>query len=234
MADVQNDQNYHELEQQLGYSFKDRNLLLQSLTHKSSTNERGKGAVSDNERLEFLGDAVLAFVISSKLLERFPDSREGELSRIRALLVDEEALASLAQRLRLGEYLILGRGEEMTGGRGKKSLLADAFEALLAALYLDGGIQTAVSVVDRLIVPLMDQTGLKTGRKDCKTELQELAQSLRGTAPEYRLKGSSGPDHDRRFVVEVTIGTQVLGLGEGRSKKEAEQAAAREALERMT
>lgn len=221
-----------ELELALGHIFTDRELLREALTHKSYTNERGGEGARDNERLEFLGDAVLSFLVSRKLLDLFPRYAEGELSRVRAALVDEEALSTLARQLRIGDYLALGRGEELTGGRDKKSILADAFEALLAAVYLDGGLQPALRLIDTLFDPLL-HAPLALGRRDYKTELQERAQASLGRSPRYVLKESSGPDHDRRFVVEVHVGDMPMGTGVGRSKKEAEQAAARIALQDM-
>lgn len=214
------------LEAKLSYSFHDRGLLQEALTHRTYVNEAGGG--KDNQRLEFFGDAVLDFVLSDMLLVRFPDSREGELTRIRAALVDEASLARVASGLELGASLRLGRGEEKGGGRQKRSLLADAFEALLAALYLDGGLETVRRVVEELFTPLMASADLLSGR-DAKTELQERARLLRRELPRYLLKQVTGPDHDRRFTVEIYLGDEFMGEGVGRTKKEAEQDAARAA-----
>lgn len=214
-----------KLEAKLGYRFRNRELLEEALTHRTYVNEAGG---KDNQRLEFFGDAVLDFLLSDLLLQRFPDSREGELTRMRAALVDEVSLARIAAGLELGAALRLGRGEEKGGGRQKRSLLADAFEALLAALYLDGGIDSARRVVHELFEPLLSCPEILCGR-DAKTELQELARLLRGELPRYQLKQVSGPDHDRRFTVEIFIGLELMGEGVGRTKKEAEQDAARAA-----
>ncbi|HBA88793.1 MAG TPA: ribonuclease III [Geobacter sp.] len=214
------------LEAKLAYSFHDRGLLQEALTHRTYVNEAGGG--KDNQRLEFFGDAVLDFLLSDMLLIRFPDSREGELTRMRAALVDEASLARVAAGLELGSALRLGRGEEKGGGRQKRSLLADAFEALLAALYLDGGIEVARRVVTELFAPLISCADLLSGR-DAKTELQERARLLRGELPRYVLKEATGPDHDRRFTVEIYLGPELMGEGVGRTKKEAEQDAARAA-----
>ena len=212
------------IEDKLGYRFQDRCLLEEALTHRTFVNEAGGG--KDNQRLEFFGDAVLDFLLSDMLLVQFPAAREGELTRIRAALVDEASLARIAAELDLGSCLRLGRGEEKGGGRQKRSLLADAFEALLAALYLDGGIDEARRVVNQQFAPLLASGELLSGR-DAKTELQEQARVLRGELPRYQLKQVSGPDHDRRFTVEIYLGEELMGEGVGRTKKEAEQDAAR-------
>lgn len=222
-----------ELEIAIGYTFTDRLILHEALTHRSFVNEAGDKSVKDNERLEFFGDAVIDFFLSEQLFEHFPDSREGELTRIRASLVDEESLAQLAARLDLGRYLFLGRGEEKSGGRGKKSILADAYEALVAAVYLDGGARPAKCLIGGHFVPLMERYANGTISRDYKTEFQELTQALRGATPRYILKKSSGPDHDRVFTVETCVGGECLGEGSGRSKKEAEQAAARQGFARL-
>ncbi|ACH40202.1 ribonuclease III [Citrifermentans bemidjiense Bem] len=214
------------IEGRLGYRFSDRGLLVEALTHRTYVNEAGG---RDNQRLEFFGDAVLDFLLSDMLLVRFPDSREGELTRIRAALVDEASLGKIASELDLGQALRLGRGEEKGGGRQKRSLLADAFEALLAALYLDGGLDPARRVVEALFAPLLSSRDLLSGR-DAKTELQETARLFKGELPRYQLKQVTGPDHDKRFTVEVYLGEELMGEGVGRTKKEAEQDAARAAF----
>lgn len=219
-----------ELEEALGYRFRNQDLLIEALTHRSCGNEARGEPVRDNERLEFFGDAVLDFVLSRMLLERFPASREGELSRLRATLVDEVQLASRARAIGLGEHLRLGRGEERSGGRGKQSLLADAYEALLAAVYLDGGVEPVERLIaDHFGTPLAAATPSSPG-KDFKSELQELTQATVGTFPTYRLATTTGPDHARSFTIRVFLGDVCRGEGSGRSKKEAEQAAARAAL----
>lgn len=225
MSDTQHDP-LEGIEGRLGYRFHDRGLLAEALTHRTYVNEAGG---RDNQRLEFFGDAVLDFLLSDMLLVRFPDSREGELTRIRAALVDEASLAKIASELDLGQALRLGRGEEKGGGRRKRSLLADAFEALLAALYLDGGLVPAHRVVEALFAPLLSSRDLLSGR-DAKTELQEKARLFKGELPRYQLKQVTGPDHDKRFTVEVYLGEELMGEGVGRTKKEAEQDAARAAF----
>ena len=215
-----------EIEEKLGYRFRDRALLEEALTHRTYVNEAGGG--KDNQRLEFFGDAVLDFLLSDLLLVRFPASREGELTRIRSALVDEASLARIAVGLDLGLCLRLGRGEDKGGGREKRSLLADAFEALLAALYLDGGLEPARRVVLEQFSPLLASGEALAGR-DFKTDLQERARLARGELPRYQLKQVSGPDHDRVFTVEIYLGEELMGEGVGRTKKEAEQDAARAA-----
>lgn len=232
---MQKDRNTRlaELEAAIGHSFNNRALLVEALTHKSLVNEAGGKEARDNQRLEFLGDAVLSLLVSSRLIERFPASREGELTKKRAVLVDEESLAGIALKIGLGNYLFLGRGEERSGGREKKSILADAFEALLAAVYLDGGVVAADRLVAHFFGALLEQSVASAASRDYKTEFQERAQALQGVPPHYLLTKSSGPDHDRRFTVAAFVGDRCLGEGAGRSKKEAEQAAAREALTRL-
>jgi ribonuclease-3 len=222
-----------ELELAIGFTFTDRRLLQEALTHRSFVNETGDRSAKDNERLEFFGDAVIDFFLSDQLFERFPESREGELTRIRASLVDEESLAQLAARIDLGRYLRLGRGEVKSGGRGKKSILADAYEALVAAIYLDGGAGPVKRMVEANFAPLMERHAAGMISQDYKTEFQQQAQGKLGTAPKYVLKETAGPDHERFFTVETFVGEDCLGEGSGRSKKEAEQAAAREGLTRL-
>ncbi len=233
IMDANNNDKLVELERVIGYSFADRRLLHEALTHRSFVNESGDRLVKDNERLEFFGDAVIDFFLSDQLIGRFPDSREGELTRIRASLVDEESLAQLAGQIDLGRYLRLGRGEEKSGGRGKKSLLADAYEALLAAVYLDGGAEPVRRMVEAHFAPLLERHAAGMFSLDYKTEFQMLAQARLGTTPRYVLKKTDGPDHERYFTVETMVGEECLGEGSGRSKKEAEQAAAREGYARL-
>jgi len=229
MDDKDNDR-LTRVECALGYTFRDRALLEEALTHRTFVNEAGGG--KDNQRLEFFGDAVLDFLLSDLLLVRFPESREGELTRIRAALVDEGSLARIATGLDLGSGLRLGRGEEKGGGREKRSLLADAFEALLAALYLDGGIDAARRVVHGQFAALLESGAGLAGR-DFKTGLQERARLERGQLPRYQVKEVSGPDHDRQFTVEIYLGDELMGEGTGRTKKEAEQSAAGAAWARL-
>ena len=223
-----------ELERAINYCFVNRSLLEEALTHRSYINESGDRNIKDNERLEFFGDAVIDFFLSRALLDRFPDSREGDLTRIRASLVGEESLGNLARRVGLGGYLRMGRGEEKSGGREKRSILADAYEALLAAVYLDGGAAPLQSLVEAHFGPLLETGSVPSIGRDFKTEFQELTQSLCGSVPRYVHKKPEGPDHARIFTVQAFIGEELLGEGSGRTKKEAEQEAARVGLERLT
>lgn len=217
-----------DLEHALEYRFTHLELLNQALTHKSYVHEQ-REPVQHNERLEFLGDAVLELVISDYCYGRFVQLAEGELSKIRASLVNEGNLARLARRLNLGTYLLVGRGEELTGGRAKTSLLADTFEALLAAVYLDGSLNAVYRVVMRCFQEDLNNI-FDEGHKDYKSELQEYTQEKFGCVPTYIVVRERGPDHDKVFEVELTIRGQLQGLGTGKSKKEAEQAAARKVL----
>jgi ribonuclease III len=222
------------LERRLGYRFRDRGLLEHALTHRSRAHEDVTGGVADNESLEFLGDAVVGFLVADLLFREFPDFDEGQKSKIKASLVSTPALARVGERLDLGGHLLLGRGEEKTGGRHKQALLADATEALLAALYLDGGIDVVRAFVERELGPLAArarQPGMLTALTgDYKSALQEFLQARDEPPPAYRLVGEAGPDHRKSFEVEVSTAGRVLGRADGSSKKEAEQAAAREAL----
>lgn len=219
-----------DLEEDLGYLFEDPGLLDRALTHKSYANETGPG-VEDNERLEFLGDAVLDLAVSRLLYDFDPPLREGEMSKIRAHLVKEESLGQMARSFSLGRFLRLGRGEEQTGGREKASILADTFEALVAAIFLDGGFDLAYQFAENLFGAVLAETGPAAGDRDYKTRLQEFCQARYGKAPNYRLVAESGPDHDKIFEVEILAGRRVLARGKGHSKKEAEQHAAQDALE---
>jgi ribonuclease III len=219
------------LQERLGVELLNPALGLAALTHKSYCNEHRADLTVDNERLEFLGDAVVDLVVSHRLMEKFPGADEGELSKLRALIVNEDALARVARELRVGELLRMGRGEELTGGRDKSSVLADALEAVIAAVYLTQGLSGAMAVVDRHFADAL--SGVAEGRSgdDYKTRLQELIQSQGRAAPRYRVVAEEGPDHAKTFEIEVSVGGEVLGRATGRSKKEAEQAAARKALE---
>lgn len=222
-----------ELERKLGYRFRSGALLAEALRHSSYANEhRGAESVS-NERLEFLGDSVLGFVTAEYLFARHPDSPEGELTRIRALLVCEDSLHEVAQRLELGRYLKLGNGEESCGGRTRPSILADATEAVFAAVYLDGGIGAASALIHRVLLDTEREDAAEEKRRDYKTLLQELVQRTPSQQLAYRLTGESGPDHDKTFFFEVLLNGSVVGRGAGHSKKEAEQMAARDALEKL-
>ena len=221
------------LQKMIGYRFRDPSLLQEALTHRSFSNEADGRDVRDNQRLEFFGDAVLDFLVSRELFARFPDKREGELTRMRAALVDETNLALLAAEIELGEFLLLGRGEERSGGRQKKSLLADAYEALLAAVFLDGGVRAASRLVARQFGPLLAEKVPLASSGDFKSAFQEAVQAEHGVTPRYLLISASGPDHARQFTVAALVGDEPFGEGRGRSKKEAEQAAAREGLARL-
>lgn len=218
------------LESRVGYAFARRDLALTALTHKSWVNETKGTRWSDNERLEFLGDAVVDLAVSRRLMERLPNSQEGELSRVRAGLVNTEALAAVASSLHLGDLLRLGKGEEQSGGRHKQSLLANALEAVVGALYLADGMDPVMDFVDRFVVADRELTAARKGR-DHKTRIQEVAQALTGAIPHYRVVSEEGPDHDKTFEMEVRVGDEVIGRGRGHSKKEAEQAAAEKGLE---
>ena len=225
---------FEDLQQTIGYRFRDRGLLEHAMTHTSRANEDVSGGVRDNESLEFLGDAVLGFVIADLLFNEFPEHDEGQKSKIKAALVSTATLARLADRLSLGEHLLLGRGEEKTGGRQKQALLADSYEALIAAIYLDGGIEHARAFVAREFAALVDEARrVGAGGQDYKSALQELVQSKGAPLPEYRLVGTLGPDHRKLFQVEVVLNGEPLAEATGTSKKEAEQEAARLAMEKL-
>ncbi|BBA70678.1 ribonuclease III [Geobacter sulfurreducens] len=221
------------LETSIGYRFTDRRYLDEALTHRSWLNEVRSPTVPDNERLEFFGDAILGFCIGKMLLRHYPESREGALARMKSALVGEETLADLAAAVELGSYLRLGRGEERSGGRHRRSLLANALEALLAAMYLDGGMAPVERLVEAWFGPRLAGVAAGIKGRDFKTDFQELAQAQYGGLPRYILVDTSGPAHDLRFTVAAYVGECLLGQGTGRSKKEAEQAAARQCLERL-
>ncbi len=222
------------LQQRLGYVFGDRGVLIQSLTHTSYGHEHLPSkplALRDNERLEFLGDAILDLIVSDLLLETFPNAHEGQLSKMRAAVVNEKTLAHLARMIYLQESIRLGKGEAQTGGNQKPSILSSTFEAVIAAIYLDGGYHAVYPVVRHLFAPLFSDEKDLILLYDHKTQLQELSQARFKTAPTYHLVGSQGPDHAKIFEVEVRLQERALGRAQGSSKKEAEQAAARAALE---
>ena len=221
-----------ELETAIGYRFQNIGLLQNALAHSSYANERWHNSLMSNERLEFLGDSVLGMLVADFLYRSFPDRPEGELTRMRADMVCERTLANVAHGLGLGQHLLLGKGEEQGGGRSRDSILADAVESVIAACYLDGGMDAAKAFVDKFIlvnVPLR-----KLNNADYKTALQELVQQKKNQMIAYRLVGESGPDHDKQFRVELTINGEIVGTGIGSSKKRAEQDAARQALEALS
>lgn len=220
---------YATLEERLGHSFANGALCEAALTHKSWLNEAQDSGRSDNERLEFLGDAVLALVVSDLLMRRFPERSEGELSKTRAVIVSETGLAKAAEAIGLGQWIFLGRGEDQAGGRRKPSILSDALEALVGAIYLDGGLAAAQVVAERLFGQALEDTE-KHARLDYKSRLQERSQALLQVTPVYKVIREEGPDHDKRFQVAISLGGQEHGRAMGRSKKEAEQNAAAQAL----
>lgn len=222
-----------ELEAKLGYTFRDPSLLRAALYHSSYANEHRASGIRSNERLEFLGDAVLGFVTAEHLYKKHPDMPEGELTRLRAALVCEDSLHEVAQALALGDWLRLGRGEELGGGRQRPSILADAVESVFAAVYLDGGMDAAAALIHRVLLDREREEAVEERRRDYKTELQERVQRRNGQLLRYELTGSTGPDHAKEFAFRVTLNGAEIGTGSGRSKKEAEQAAARAALEQL-
>ena len=220
-----------DLETAIGYRFKNITLLQNALTHSSYANERWHNSLLSNERLEFLGDSILGMTVAEYLYRNFPDRPEGELTRMRADMVCEKALAKVAARIGLGRHLMLGNGEEQSGGRSRDSILADAVESVIAAAFLDGGMDAARQFIDRFV--LVEIPVQKLHNADYKTALQELVQQKKNQVLSYVLTGESGPDHDKHFEVEVKLNGTAIGTGSGSSKKRAEQDAARCALEKM-
>lgn len=220
-----------ELEKKLEYVFKNKKLLLTALTHSSYANEKRGDGVESYERLEFLGDSILGFVTAKHLYDAVPALPEGKMTRLRAELVCEQSLYGVASELKLGKYLLIGHGEEKNGGRERTSILADTVESIIAAMYLDGGIKPAESFIKRMI--LSPESVAAHHAADYKTELQELIQQKSGQVLSYAETGEYGPDHDKTFESEVRLNGEVIGTGKGRTKKEAEQAAACEALRRL-
>ena len=220
-----------ELETAIGYRFRNITLLQNALAHSSYANERWHNSLMSNERLEFLGDSVLGMLVAEYLYRTFPDRPEGELTRMRADMVCEKTLASVANGLGLGAHLLLGKGEEQGGGRSRDSILADAVESVIAACYLDGGMDAALEFVKKFI--LVNVPVAKFHNTDYKTALQELVQQKKNQTLVYTLVGESGPDHDKQFVVELTLNGESVGKGTGSSKKRAEQDAARTALDKL-
>ena len=222
-----------ELEKKLNYTFRNQELLREALNHSSYANEHRSQGLGSNERLEFLGDSVLGFVTAEYLFARHPDLPEGDLTRIRAALVCEQSLHEVAQKLNLGSYLKLGRGEEAGGGRERTSILADAMEAVFAAVYLDGGITAASALIHQCLLDAEKEEAVEERRRDYKTALQELVQRQADQVLVYQVVGEQGPDHAKTFEAEVLLNGTPLGTGCGHSKKEAEQAAAKSALEAL-
>lgn len=222
-----------ELEKKLNYTFRDPALLSEALNHSSYANEHRAEGMHSNERLEFLGDSVLGFVTAEYLYALHPDAPEGHLTRTRAALVCEQSLHEVAQKLELGKYLKLGKGEEAGGGRQRISILADAVEAIFAAVYLDGGIGEASALIHRILLDVEREEVVEERRKDYKTVLQERVQRRADQVLTYRMIGEEGPDHAKTFITEVLLNGAAIGTGSGRSKKESEQMAAKAALESM-
>ena len=220
-----------DLETAIGYRFRNIALLQNALTHSSYANERWHNSLKSNERLEFLGDSILGMVVAEFLYKTFPDRPEGELTRMRADMVCEKSLASVAARIDLGRHLMLGNGEEQGGGRNRDSILADAVESVIAASFLDGGMDAARNFIEKFV--LVEVPVKKMHNVDYKTALQELIQQKKNQTLSYALVGESGPDHDKRFEVEVSLNGRVIGVGSGSSKKRAEQMAAQSALENL-
>ena len=223
--------DFTEFEKKIGYTFKNKELLHEALSHSSYANETKNGRNS-NERLEFLGDSVLSIVVSVHLFKHFKHLPEGDLTKIRASLVCEKALFEFANKIDLGKHILLGKGEENSGGRTRPSIVSDAFEAVIAAVYLDGGMEAAEKYVLSFIPKDLNANSSKA-LQDYKTMLQEIIQRNPEERVEYVLADQTGPDHDRKFVVQVRLNSNVIGTGEGHSKKQAEQAAAKEALRLM-
>ena len=220
-----------DLEAAIGYKFHNITLLQNALTHSSYANEHWHNSLKSNERLEFLGDSILGMVVAEYLFSHFPDRPEGELTRMRADMVCETSLAKAAESLNLGQYLLLGHGEMQGGGRTRASILADAMESVIAACFLDGGMEAALKVVRQFI--LVEVPVSKLHNADYKTKLQELVQQKKNQVLSYKLAGQSGPDHDKKFDVEVSLNGNVVGCGSGSSKKRAEQMAAKSAIEKL-
>lgn len=224
---------WSHFEQSINYTFHHKKLLHLAMSHSSYINEKKRDKLECNERIEFLGDAVLELVISDYLYEKFPHMPEGELTKLRASTVCEVTLAKKARALQFGQYLLLGRGEESTGGRDRDSILADAFEAVIGAVYLDGGMEIVRTYILDIMAEEVEHLKREFRTFDCKTCLQEEIQSYSQSPLLYEIVGEKGPDHDKKFMAKVSHNGVVLGVGSGRSKKEAEQSAANDALEKM-
>ena len=222
------------LQQILAYTFNDINLLDNALIHRSFVNENPAASYKDNERLEFLGDAVIGLCLSDMLTKKFPDYAEGQLSKLRAYVVNEHSLADLARELNIGNYLLLGKGEEGSGGRTKNSILSNAFEAVTAAMYLDRGFEEVYKFLGRIFAPLIEAGTKSVIYRDYKTALQEICQNRFKETPKYSLIRETGPDHDKIFEISLDVAGTITATGTGKSKKEAEQRAAQKALEELT
>ncbi len=231
MSNTPKTDSLRSFEKKIGYTFKNQGLLIRALTHSSYANENRAAGVPDNERLEFLGDSVLGMNTALYLFEKYPNEPEGELTKMRSALVCTDALCERAREIGLGDMLLLGHGEELGGGRNRDSILADAFEAVIGAIYLDSGENAAHNFIQTFVFDCEDAGEFKI--TDYKTALQEIVQKNRGEKLSYRMLDSNGPDHERSFSVEVLINSNPVGHGFGRSKKEAEQMAAHEALRLM-
>ncbi|MBW1996691.1 MAG: ribonuclease III [Deltaproteobacteria bacterium] len=221
---------FEHLCKRLGYRFKNRDLLEEAFRHSSYVNEAGHADLRDNERLEFLGDAVLGLAIGHVLMDLFKNATEGELTRYRSFVVNEKGLSCMARMLGLGEYLFLGKGEETSSGREKPSILANTMEALVGALYLDAGFEKTKEIIGELFLPMINEIQSRALVNDYKSMVQEYSQEIYRTRPEYRVLQEEGPAHEKTFKVALMINGKTVGQGEGRSKKEAEQEAAKEAL----
>ncbi|PSM53097.1 ribonuclease III [Campylobacter blaseri] len=219
--------NLNILEKNLGYKFKDKNLLKLALTHKSSKTPK------NNERLEFLGDAVMDLIVAEYLCQKFKDTNEGELSKLRAALVNETSFSNLAKNLNLGNFIFLSNAEEQNNGRHKNSILSDAFEAIMGAIYIEGGLEICKNIAIRLLEKNYDEIDSKSLLKDYKTTLQEITQAKFGATPMYKLISSQGPDHEKKFVMGVFLNDKKYGESLGKSKKDAEQKAAKKAIEKI-
>jgi ribonuclease-3 len=221
------------LEEILGYALTQPELIENSFTHRSFINEFKRRSSSSNERLEFLGDAVLDMVITEVLMEKFPEEQEGMLSKFRSTLVNEKTLAQVSINLSLGSYLKLGKGEEQSKGREKSSILSDTFEAVVGAIYLSNGMEAARKFIHHALGEFIEKVNVQSNKQDYKTTLQEMAQSMLRTIPRYQIVCQEGPDHQRTFETEVTVLEQVMGRGKGKSKKESEQVAAKSAINKL-
>ncbi len=228
---IKNREELASFEQKLGYRFTDISLLQEAFIHSSYAFEQGNDLQRDNETLEFLGDAVLDLTVGHGLYQRYPEMKEGELTQLRASLVKESHLARMAREIDLGSYLLLGRGEDHSKGRTKNSILSCAFEAVLGALFLDGGYQAVEKVVAKLVAPWFDERRKALDVADAKSRLQAMLQDLFSEGPIYHLEETSGPDHDKNFRVSVRFRDQILGWGEAKNKKKAEQQAAAKVVE---
>jgi ribonuclease III len=224
--------NREKLEEMLNIKFHNVAVIKQAFTHSSYVNEHRDGNTSDNERLEFLGDAVLELGVSQYLYRKYPDMPEGEMTKLRAAIVCEPSLEAFARSLDFGNHILLGKGEEMTGGRNRPALLADVFEAFLGALYLDHGFNTALDFLEKHVFPKID-TGAFSHGMDYKSKLQEIIQQDKNQMIEYEIIDEKGPSHNKEFIAELRINQKVLGTGIGRTKKEAEQRAAKNALDKL-